>query len=812
VDPRLRADVRFLTTRLGKIVREQVGDELFQAIEAVRRTTRAIREGHRELVPKLKDFAGTFEVQQAHDLAHAFSLYFQLVNLAEERQRVRRLAETPLPPRGLRALFRELRDLDVSAETVQRCMDAIEVEPVFTAHPTEAKRRTTLFHLLRIAEEPFSPDEAIETLWFTQEIRERRMTPLDEVRTALFFFEHAIHDAIPRFYETFDAELQAAYPEVRRRRFFLTFGSWVGGDRDGNPFVTPAVSLETARLHRKQALDRYARECEALIAELTHSVPPDKCLGLHETDGQFPRSEKFRNALLRTRTELEAGRISIRRLVSRLEQIRGCLAEIGADRALRGRLSRLLAQVRALGLHLASLDFREHAPSIPGNRDAVLAELRALRRIQDENGVTAAHRFILSMVHGADDVRNALQLARRAGLAGRVDVVPLFETIGDLQRSAAIMTDLFEDTSYLAHLRRRDDLQEVMLGYSDSGKDGGYLAANWQLYRAQRELTRAAEAKGIRLRFFHGIGGSLDRGGGQSWQTLRALPHAAPGGRIRVTEQGEVISQKYSNPGIAQRDLEVLTSAVISSFCLPRNATDAARSSVWDSVLDRLARRSFHAYQELVLRTPEFEEYFHSATPIDLVEHLRIGSRPPRRGDRRAAWDPGNLRAIPWVFAWTQSRHLLSAWYGLGSALAGWCEESVDGLAELRAMYAEWPFFTAVLENAELSLAKADLYIAERYSELCPKASRAVVWSRISGEYRRTVETLLSVTEQPRLLESHPVLRDSIRLRNPYVDPLNELQIRFLPEWRRARRKSEALTRVLALTVNGIAFGMKSTG
>lgn len=805
--------MRFLSTRLGKIIREKGGAELLEVIEALRLSTKAIRAGHPELVPAMQERIGALGLERAHDVAHAFSLFFQLVNLAEERQRVRRLAEIPVAPRGLRALFRELKAHDVSAGAVQRCVDTIELQPVFTAHPTEAKRRTTLFHLLRIAEAPRSPDEALETLWYTREIRERHMTPLDEVRTALFFFEHAIHDAIPRFYETFDAELRAAYPDVRRRRAFLTFGSWVGGDRDGNPFVTPAVSLETARLHRKQARRRYARECEALIAELTHSVGPRVCPALPEESGDsFPPSEKFRNAIVRLKKALDSGRIDARHLELELDDTRACLQRIGAHRAAGGRLSRLLSQVRALGLHLASLDFREHAPSMAARPAATLADLRCLRRIQKEHGSEAARRLVLSMVHDAEDVRKALRLAHRAGLAGRVDVVPLFETIGDLRRSPSVMTELFQDPSYLEHLHGRGDLQEVMLGYSDSCKDGGYLAANWQLYRSQRELARVAEAGRIRLRLFHGIGGSLDRGGGQSWRTLRAQPHAAPGGRMRVTEQGEVISMKYSNPQITQRNLEMLTSGVIASCCLPETGPDPAQLSRWESVLERLARRSFHVYQELVLRTPAFPEYFRSATPIDLIEHLRIGSRPARRAASPSAWDPGNLRAIPWVFAWTQSRHLLSGWYGVGSALSAWCEESIDGLAELREMFETWPFFATLVENAELSLAKVDLYIAQRYSELCPEEPRSVVWSLVAGEYRRSVEALLSITGQSGLLERNPVLRESIRLRNPYVDPLNYLQIRFLPEWRRAPRKSEALTRVLALTANGIAFGMKSTG
>jgi phosphoenolpyruvate carboxylase len=392
-----------------------------------------------------------------------------------------------------------------------------------------------------------------------------------------------------------------------------------------------------------------------------------------------------------------------------------------------------------------------------------------------------------------------------------VDLVPLFETIRDLDQAAALLRGLWSDETYRTHLRRRGDVQEVMVGYSDSNKDGGYLAANWFLYRAQREISQAADEFGIKLRFFHGKGGTIDRGGGASHRSLRAQPHAAHGGRIRITEQGEVVSLKYANPAVAQRNLEQLTSAVIAVQCLPDD-TPQDQVSVWEGCMEKLAGASFDFYQRLVYGTPEFVEYFMQATPIDLIEHLRLGSRPARRA---ASADIRQLRAIPWVFAWTQSRHLISAWYGLGHALECVVGSESTGLSRLREMYRNWPFFKQLLDNAEMSLAKTDLGIAREYAALVRSASvRRKIFGLIEAEFERSVKMLLAVTQKNTLLENQPVLEESIRRRNPYVDPLNFLQIRFLGRWRSSHEKerAESLRRLLALTVNGIAFGMKSTG
>ncbi|MDW8308668.1 MAG: phosphoenolpyruvate carboxylase [Verrucomicrobiales bacterium] len=799
MDEELRREVRHITTRLGVIVREQAGDKTFHHFEQLRLLAKAIRaqqdpasiRAKRRLVARLT-------VEEGHHLAHAFSLFFQLVNLCEERARVRHLRAHAAPAQSLRHLFQELRAARVPPETLQRCLDSLDIQPVLTAHPTEAKRRTVLNHLLRLQERFYEPDEILEALWQTDEIRERPVTPLDEADTTLFLLERAALPAVASFYATFDAELRAAYPGVQRRTWFLSFGSWVGGDRDGHPLVTPETSLSVAARNAERIRGHYACECEGLIAQLSHAAPraPRRPLRTAGEDPFQPR-EIFRHQLRAIRRRLRSGYRHARALMRDLVAIQTGLRRQHAHRAADGALAGLIAQVGTFGLHFVHLDFRDHRDKLFQAPDDLMQQFRALRAIQREHGEVAAHRFILSMTREARDLTALLAMARRAG--ARVDLVPLFETIEDLRRADAILSELWADPDYRAHLRERGDVQEVMLGYSDSNKDGGYLAANWCLHQAQQRLAALADAAGIRLRFFHGKGGSIDRGGGMSHRSLRAQPHAAHGGRIRITEQGEVVALKYSNPVIAQRNLEQLTTAVIATQCLPKPTAEPR----WEAAMEQLARESCRVYQDLVWHTAGFAQYFRQATPIDLLEHLNIGSRPARRA---AGDDLRSLRAIPWVFAWTQSRHLLSAWYGLGHAL-----EVHPDTELLREMYQGWPFFRTLLDNAEVSLAKTDLYIASRYASLVTDAGvRRDIFGRIAAEHARAVRQILRITQHDRLLANQPVLAESIRLRNPYVDPLNYLQIQFLRRWR--RRPTPRLRRLLALTVNGIAFGMKSTG
>jgi phosphoenolpyruvate carboxylase len=449
----------------------------------------------------------------------------------------------------------------------------------------------------------------------------------------------------------------------------------------------------------------------------------------------------------------------------------------------------------------------------------VLEEFAALREIQIRNGKEAAHSYILSMTSSAADVWDVLLLGWYAGLVktrhgepeSSIDVIPLFETLDDLEAGPEIMQALFDDPLYRRILGSRQEFQEVMLGYSDSVKDGGYLAANWALFRAQKRLAEVAEKCGVRLGFFHGKGGTIDRGGGQSHRSIEAQPFAAPGGRLRITEQGEVISLKYADPDIAERNLEQLVTSVLHAHLLHFRHVEADRIPEWETYAQELAARSRSCYRQLVYETPGFVSYFRQATPIDLIERIRLGSRPSRRLQTDML---SSLRAIPWVFAWTQSRHLLPAWYGVGFALEEFRRRhAAEGLRVLRRMYEGWPFFTILINNAEASLAKTDLYIASRYAALVrPQALARSIFGRIREEYERSVRGVLEVSNSSRLLEHQPVLEESIRLRNPYVDPLNFLQTRFLEKWRAAPDRQPEVFHLLQITVGGIAFGMKSTG
>lgn len=808
----LAHETQHLTARLDTIIREQAGLRVFHHLNQIRRLAANTRHhGDRVSLQAKRAIINRLSVAEAYQITHAFSLHFQLVNVCEERARVRHLQGESAPAMSLRRLFRELREAGVPPRQVQQALDELEIQPVLTAHPTEAKRRSVLNQLWRLAQHWDAPEESLEALWQTEEVRERRVGPLQEVENAVFYFERTIFETVANFYATFDAELAAHYPTVTRARPFLTFGSWVGGDRDGNPFVTPEVSRTTAQWHTCVVLDFYERECAKLLQELTHASPPRPQRNRSEATDGFQPYERFRARLAPLRHKLHAGKADLSELITTLEDVQQGLLRQKAHRTARGRIHRLLTQLRTFGLHLAELDFRDHSGKLDTAARELLEEFRAMSAIQKAHGPQAANHFVLSMTRSADDLLRLLRLAHQAGLHD-LDLVPLFETIHDLENAARTLDTLWADPHYRAHLKRRGRVQEVMVGYSDSNKDGGYLAANWFLYRAQKAMARVASQRKLKLRLFHGKGGTIDRGGGASYRSLRAQPHAAPDGRIRITEQGEVISLKYSNPAIAQRNLEQLTSAVIAVRCLPTPGPVAAQLSRWEGWMDHLARLAFDFYQQLVYHTPEFTEYFWQATPIDLIEHVRLGSRPARR---QPTPDIRQLRAIPWVFAWTQSRHLLSAWYGVGHALHEFARQEPNGLARLRDMYQHWPFFRTLLDNAEVSLAKTDLGIAAEYAAMVrSSAVREKIFGLIQCEYDRAVALVLEVTQRAALLENQPVLAHSIRLRNPYVDPLNYLQIRFLARWRKAdeKRRTETLRRLLALTVNGIAFGMKSTG
>ncbi len=893
----LRREVRLLTTRLGAIAREQGGEELFASIERMRQISKQLRQNPQPRRVEATDReVSRLSLERAANVAHAFSLFFHLVNLCEERQRVRRLrsyeGSEHGAPMSLRHTFRRLRRERVPPAALRRLLDSMRVEPVLTAHPTEAKRRSVFNHVLRIGKtlddmrdaSPQSLQDAldpwIEALWLTSEVREKPVTAELEIENSLVFLERTIYDLGGIFWDKFRRELDAMGLDSAARPF-MRFGSWAGGDRDGNPNVTPEVSLEAAARLRRSILEYYRRYLTRLLGVVSFPCArPDIERRLQRridwAMSRWPATRVFKQQddpreyyrrylrimlwrLGQTEADAKGKYEGSEEFVGDVKLLEELLARHPSPRVSRIGAGRLRATAEIFGFHAVTLDFRQHIVPVRAAAEAVLQnyrqswnteaariqaiksllghspkgfplpvaarrvleEFETLKEIQRRYGESAAHRYILSMTERAADVWDAILLGWqaglvRSGLSGRIessfDVVPLIETLKDLEAGPMILDQLLSDPVYRRLLDSREKFQEVMLGYSDSVKDGGYLAANWALFRAQKRLGEVAEKRGARLGLFHGKGGTIDRGGGQSHRSVQAQPYAAPGGRIRITEQGEVISLKYADLEIAERNIEQLVTSVLDAHLLrPRQALRTADVARWESYAREMAETSSAFYRRLVYETPGFVEFFRQATPIDLIECVRLGSRPSRRSGQTGLRD---LRAIPWVFAWTQSRHLLPAWYGLGHAFEQFINaHAPQGLASLIEMYGQWPFFQVLVDNAAMSLAKTDLYIAGRYNRLVqPEKLRREISAQIEEEYRRSVRMVLAVTESSRLLEGQPVLEESIRLRNPYVDPLNFLQIRFLREWRRSRRARPDLMRVLQMTVGGIAFGMKSTG
>jgi phosphoenolpyruvate carboxylase len=913
MNEQLRQEVRFLTTRLGAIVREQSGPDVFSAIETLRKLAKQIRQSPKSKLIKSKETAvQRLSVQQAAAVAHAFSLFFHLVNLCEERERTRRLRvherQGGGAPMSLRHTFSELRRQRVPVSAFKKLVESMHVEPVLTAHPTEAKRRSVLNHILRLGRTLDSAcgdlsstaeadvDSCIEALWLTDEVREGVVTPAMESENARFFLERTIYDLAGTFWEKFCAEMLRGYPRQPKPDPFLSFGSWVGTDRDGNPFVTPKTSLDAAEEVRRSILRYYHDACRCMLGWASFPCHDGNLAATLKREierdmRRFPATKAFqamdqRSELFRRRLRIITWRLE--RTVERasgayakpdeftqeLRALEELLAAYPSPRVAQLGPGRLRVASQVFGFHGVSLDFRTHSLATRAAAEEILRkarlpiepsearihsiqemlfrrpvrasfspptlrvgeEFRALRTIQERNGEAAAYRYILSMTSRAADVWDVLLLARQAGIievSGRqlrshLDIIPLFETIDDLEAGPQIMEELFSDPLYRRILATRNNFQEVMLGYSDSVKDGGYVAANWELFHAQKRLAEVAENYDIRFSLFHGKGGTIDRGGGQSHRSIQAQPFAAPGGRLRITEQGEVVSLKYSTPAIAERNLEQLVTSVLDAHLLHSFRVDAAKIPEWEDYASELAASSRDFYRKLVYETPEFVEYFRQATPIDLIEQIRLGSRPSRRW---GASDLRDLRAIPWVFAWTQSRHLLPAWFGLGRALEKFeHDHAPHGLDILRSMHEGWPFFFNLITNAEHSLAKTDLYIASLYAALVhPRELGQKIFRQIEDEYRSSVRGVLEISRSSTLLAGQHVLAESIRLRNPYVDPLNFLQTHFLERWRRKRggnaRKDErnqesgsgsvegaALFHLLQITVGGIAFGMKSTG
>ncbi|MGC1160238.1 MAG: phosphoenolpyruvate carboxylase [Acidobacteriaceae bacterium] len=909
----LRRDVRSLGLLLGRVLREQAGDKLYEKVEELRQP--AIRRRELQAKGQIREAEDLMQlavlavnsvpVEQADQLSRAFAFYFELINLAETNHRKRRRLSLQITgdsskreaQRGeLRGTLRAMREAGISADKALGWLGRILVVPVFTAHPTEIARRSVLMKRRRMGEflEKLDripvPDEElaaleealtaeITALWQTDEVRSRQPAVTDEIRMGLDYYDVSLFETLPRLYEEVAAALKSEYGlviELSELPLLLAFGSWIGGDRDGNPFVTPDVTRQAILTVRTRLLDYYDERLQQAIDLLTTSAQQlplsDELQArlqrfqaeLHTNAEAFGARFEFETyrrylACVRARIQRTAGKFdsdpemlesalaglpaycSAGDFLEDLAVVRRSLAANRGIRLAETLIDPLLLMVRTFGLHLHTLDIRQHArvhrkaleeasawcaqngaaPEAlsPGTRD-VIETFRVIAEIKAGCTPEAIRHYIVSGASSVEDVTAVIWLARLGGVevAGRgsdpgLMPVPLFESIEDLRNAARICRELWSSPGYGKLLASWNNTQEVMLGYSDSNKDGGMLTSTWEIFCAHRALHEAARECGIRLRLFHGRGGTVGRGGGPTHRAIYAQPIGAFDGQIRITEQGEVLNWKYSDVVLAERNLELMIAASLDALArpnalLPNERYSGVMRPAWESAFAELSETSFRCYREHILADPEVLYYFEVATPVAELEHARIGSRPARR--------PGqisfeNLRAIPWVFGWTQSRLLVPAWFGVGTAFAAFAKKP-GGATLLREMMGEFPLFTDVVRNVEMALAKADLGIASLYASLVPDAAlRQRVFGLLKAEFERTREAVLSITGQRELLDSNPVLARSIQLRNPYVDPMSLIQVDLLRR-KRAGENTDEVNRAIAGTISGIAAGLRNTG
>ncbi len=781
-DQRLRDDIHLLGDLLGETLRAQEGEELFQTVERVRSQAKS---------GKLLSSPPT---DNALGVARAFAHFLTLANIAEQHHRIRRRrdyekANAQPQPGSCDEVFGRLRASGISAEQLFEAVTSLRIELVLTAHPTEVMRRTLLQKQRRIAELLERHDlgfdivaqlrREVTSMWETDEVRHVRPSPLDEVRSGLIVFEQTLWDAVPQYVRAVDAALlRHTGRRLPLQTIPIRFGSWIGGDRDGNPNVTAEVTEKACLLSRWMAADLYLRDIEELRLDLTMAR------GSRELEEMAGCSrEPYRALLKKMRDEL---RVLRDRIEERFlpgpplhDVLMACwrsLHETGNSVIAEGRLLDMIRRVECFGMTLVRLDVRQDAARHKKLEQDDIDTFAAIERIPDDS----LGAYVITMTHEAEDV------LRVAALQKKMRVVPLFETIDDLRNAGRTLRNLFANPEYRQRINGR---QEVMVGYSDSSKDAGRFAAAWELYQAQEQIVEACREAGVELTLFHGRGGSVGRGGGPTYLAIQSQPPGSVDGRLRVTVQGEMIQAEFGLVGIALRTLEVYTTATLDATLAPA----AAPKPEWRATIQEMADHSARAYRRLVYETPEFLEYFHVATPVAELGEMNIGSRPARRGAKK---DVESLRAIPWQFAWTQNRLLLPSWLGV--------EEVTGG----DAMFREWPFFRSTIELIEMVLAKAEPRIAAYYDALLVPERLKPIGAALRERLAATIHMVKQVTGHE-LLESNPVLRRSIEVRNPYVDPINVVQADVL---RRLRAGDESLRDALVVTVNGIAAGMRNTG
>lgn len=910
----LRNDVRFLGNILGLVIKEQEGEEIFDIEEKIRVLTKEMRSHYEkaqkdELVATIRSLSDS----DLYKVTRAFTVYFKLVNIAEQIHRIRRSREYKYisdvkdsSEGSIENLFQALGAKDVSYEEFSGLLDKMSIELVLTAHPTEVNRHIVLEKLRRIStllgeidnpltgtdEKKHLEDEIhaeLEGLWQTEEVPPYKLTPVDEARNIHYYFKETIFGALVRIYDKFERKIRENYGiwDIKVPPF-LRFGSWVGGDRDGNPYVTHLITREVLMMQKSMVLSRYVEKMERLKRQLSSSVkivPVSDELAAHVTKEVKSAAEKsgMHNPCEYYRAMLE---YMDKRLRAALEEIEGgggsgippymskdeLLRDLSLiDRSLRRNkgghiadsiLKKFIRQVEVFGFHMAKLDIRQNSsvhrnavaeiterlglpsygnmnedekfawlteeiktprPLVPDwlplseETDELLKTFSAIRDCLTNVSPDCIDTYVISMTRKAANVLEVLLLAKEAGLyqsdreviRSRLNIVPLFETIEDFRHAPEIMRKLFSNPVYREHLKARGHISEIMIGYSDSGKDGGILCSGWEIHKAQTALKKVSDEFGIKNKFFHGRGGTVSRGGGPTNQAILARPAGTVEGVIKITEQGEVIYSNYSHPEIAEDNLELVISSVVLTSLSGENVKPE-----WGEAMEEIASYARSAWRDLVYEDPDFYTYFDMSTPISVIQQMGIGSRPARRKKSRRIED---LRAIPWVFSWTQNRHLITGFYSVGTALDAFVRKNPrKNLALLQQMYEGWRFFRSHIDNIQMTLSRADMWIALEYSFLVrPREVGKRIFGRIRGEFDLTSDIVLKITRQKRILDNNTFLQKSIELRNPYIDSLSYIQVgslRRLYKGDFTPGGKTTLTDNIKLSINGISAGLKNTG
>jgi phosphoenolpyruvate carboxylase len=891
----LRRDVRSLGVLLGRVLVEQGGEKLLESVEQLRRLLIQQREefpsaaaGDNALMAEARDIIAKMDLEEAHRVTKAFAIYFELTNLAETNHRKRRRraaklhAEQPPQAGSFHGTLLRMRDAGISRAEALAALQKVKIVPVFTAHPTEVARRTVLMTRRRIAQHlenldrlPLPEADAgklealilaeITLLWQTDEVRLKKPGVIDEVRMGMDYYPMTLFETLPKLYTEFAESFEAVYGEKLGHDELsevIHFGSWIGGDRDGNPLITPQSTADALEMARGVVLDFYLRAIARLIEELSSSLRQTPCskelqnavagyeatMANEESLGKWiSESELTRRFLDFVRIRLQHSRDESRNsrayqapgeLQRDLELVRASLAANGGERLAELLIDPLARNVQTFGFHLHTLDIRQHAKV----HAEALAEIAAAEKVRTGSGLSvpsesardvietfrmvaklkklyppeAIRFYVISGTESERHIFDCLKLAKMCGVqvAAAADdpglmPVPLFESIESLREAGKIMRQVWASPEYAPLLDSWNREQEVMLGYSDSNKDGGMLTSTWELQKAHRELHQVARECGVKLRLFHGRGGTVGRGGGPTHRAILAQPVGDFSGEIRITEQGEVLNWKYSDPVLAEWNLELMVAASLEALTRPSGRT-SSDDRKWDDAMDELSADAFAFYRKCIAESPEVLDYFEQATPVNELVYARMGSRPARRSKSR---DLGQLRAIPWVFGWMQSRHAVPAWFGVGYALERFAEKSPAHENRLREMMRSFTLFSDLVRNVEIAMAKADMQIGRLYAMalVADAGLRDKVFGVLSQEFERTRRMLLKVTGQTDLLEGNSVLSQSIRLRNPYVDPMSLIQVELLQR-KRSGKLGDAQDHGLGATINGIAAGLHNTG